>query len=60
VPTSCFQAQAWCIATDIDFTETYVAGSDACVKRVVDDPGLEAFQVPLEARVDIDGDVINR
>lgn len=51
--------RAWCVAAEIDLTETYLAGSEACIKRVVADPDLEAFQIALEARVDIDGDLIN-
>jgi hypothetical protein len=51
---------AWCVATDIDLSETYVAASEACVNQVVADPGLEAHPVPLDGRVDVDGDVINR
>jgi len=30
-----------------------------CIKRVVADSDLEAFQITLEARVDIDSDLIN-
>jgi hypothetical protein len=52
--------RVWCVATDIDSSETYVAGSEACINRVVSDPGLEAFATTPEARIDVDGDVINR
>jgi len=52
--------RAWCVATDIDLSETYLAATEGCAKRVVADPGLEAYAVPLEARIDVDGDVINR
>lgn len=52
--------RAWCVATDIDLTETYIGGGQACINRVIADPDLEAFQVSLEARVDVDGDVINQ
>lgn len=51
--------RAWCVATEIDLSETYLAASAACVKQVVIDPGLEAYEVPLEGRVDVDGDVVN-
>jgi hypothetical protein len=51
---------AWCVASDIDLSETYLAASQACVTQVINDPGLEAYPVPLEGRVDVDGDVINR
>ena len=46
-------------ATDIDLSETYLAASEACVQRVIADPGLEAFAITPEARIDVDGDVIN-
>ncbi len=39
---------------------TYLAASKACVTQVTRDPGLEAYPVPLEGRVDVDGDLINR
>jgi len=51
--------RAWCVATDIDLSETYLAASEACVQRVIADPGLEAFAITPEARIDVDGDVIN-
>jgi hypothetical protein len=51
--------RAWCVATDIDLTETYLAASRACVERVTADPDLEAYAVPLEGRVDADGDLVN-
>src|SRR5437879_1633436 len=54
------QTRTWCVATDIDLYETYIAGSEACIQRVVEDSDLEAFRVKLEDRVDIDGDLINR
>ena len=52
--------RAWCVATDIDLSETYLAATTACVKRVIADPDLEAYAVPLDARIDVDGDVVNR
>jgi hypothetical protein len=51
--------RAWCVATDIDLSETYLAGSEACIQQVVADADLEAFRVPIEARIDIDGDRLN-
>ena len=51
---------AWCVATEIDLSETYLAASEACVKQVLADPELEAYRVPLQGRVDVDGDLINR
>jgi len=52
--------RAWCVATDIDLTETYLAASKACIEGVIADPGLEAYAEPLDGRIDVDGDVINR
>ena len=52
--------RAWCVATDIDLSETYLAASEGCVKQVIADPGLEVFATTPEARIDVDGDVINR
>jgi len=51
---------AWCVATEIDLSETYLAASEACVTQVLADPELEAYRVPLHGRVDVDADVINR
>jgi hypothetical protein len=52
--------QTWCVASEIDLPETYVGGTAECIARVLADPTLEAFPTSLEARADIDGDVINR
>jgi hypothetical protein len=35
--------RAWCVATEIDFTWTYVGGSAACIEQVLSDPELEAL-----------------
>jgi hypothetical protein len=50
---------AWCVATEIDLSETYVAAAEGCANQVVADPGLEAHLVPIDGRVDVDGDVVN-
>jgi hypothetical protein len=49
----------WCVASEIDFCDTYVAASEPCVEQITTDPNLEAFPTTLEARVDADGDTIN-
>lgn len=36
---------AWLVASEIDFDSTVVGGSRALIQRIVDDPGLEAFEV---------------
>jgi hypothetical protein len=51
--------EAWCVATDIDLSDTYIGGSDECIDRVLADGKIEAFRTTLDARVDIDGDTIN-
>jgi hypothetical protein len=53
------QDQAWCVATEVDANATLVGGSASCIERIVSDPQLEAFEVPVEARIDYDGDLIN-
>jgi len=35
--------RAWCVATEIDFTWTYVGGSRECIQQILDDPALEAL-----------------
>jgi hypothetical protein len=35
--------KAWCIATEIDFTWSYVGGSVTCIQQVLNDPELEAW-----------------
>jgi hypothetical protein len=52
--------RAWCVGTDIDLVDTYVAGSEAAADAIVSDPGFEAFRTGPTARVDINGDTINK
>ena len=52
--------QAWCVASEVDLAETYVGGSEACIDRIVSDDVLEALRTTPDARVDIEGDRINR
>ena len=51
--------RAWCVATDIDFNNTFVGGSAACIERVLAHPELEALPIAIDARVDAFGDTIN-
>ncbi len=51
---------AWCVATEIDLPSTYVGGSDAYIARLEADGQLETLRTSLEARVDIEGDTLNR
>ena len=50
---------AWCCATEIDFFETIVGGSAACVDEILACPELETFQVSPDSRVDFFSDTIN-
>jgi len=49
----------WCVATEIDFRSTYVGGSAACIKAILNHPVLESFLVNPEDRVDFGSDTIN-
>ena len=51
--------RAWCVATEIDDSETYVGGSAACIERVLACPELEALPIAIDARIDHYGDTIN-
>ena len=51
--------KSWFVATEIDFTTTFVGGSAACIERVLAHPGLEALPIAIEARVDAYGDTVN-
>jgi hypothetical protein len=35
--------RAWCVATEIDYAWTYVAGTEGCVQDIVAHPDLEAI-----------------
>ena len=51
--------RAWCAATEIDFIETIIGGSAACIRRILDCPELEALPVPLDGLLEFDGDALN-
>ena len=51
--------RAWCVATGIDFAETLVGGSVACIANIIGNPSLEALPITLEARMDYRADTIN-
>ena len=50
---------AWCVATDIDLCDTYVGGSQKCIKAILTNPHLEALPTSLDARLDLGADTIN-
>ena len=51
--------RAWCVATDIDLYDTYLGGSDECMKAILNHPILEALPATLDARISLDADIIN-
>jgi hypothetical protein len=51
--------RAWCVATDIDLTTTYVGGSAACIAELAATPGLEVHPAAPGDRVDHDADRLN-
>ena len=50
---------SWCVATDIDFDSTLVAGSVELIAAVLAHPGLEAWPVTAEDLLTFDADLIN-
>lgn len=51
--------RAWCIATEIDFAWTYLAGDSALVETLTSDPGLEALPAQIGHAVTYAADRIN-
>ena len=51
--------RAWCVATDIDLFDSYVGGTEDCIKAILNNPALEALPTTPDARVDLHADEIN-
>jgi hypothetical protein len=51
--------RSWCVATEIDFDSTLVAGSSELVGAIVDAPELDSWPVQPDNSLAIDGDHIN-
>lgn len=51
--------RAWCVATEIDFAWTYVAGDSALVDSLTGDPDLEALPVQIGHAITYEADRIN-
>lgn len=51
--------RAWCVATDIDLSSTYVGGTRECISALLRDGQLEAFPSRVEDRLDLAADQIN-
>ena len=51
--------RAWCVATEIDLSWTYLGGSEECVKAVLADQEIEALATEAGHRITADSDHIN-
>lgn len=51
--------RAWCVATEIDFNTTYVAGTQGLVDALLACEALEIYQVEPTDGVAYDGDTVN-
>ncbi|MPZ00579.1 MAG: hypothetical protein GEU97_21910 [Actinophytocola sp.] len=51
--------RTWCVATEIDFDSTLVAGSTSLIDDVLTDPALEAWPVHPGDSLTHDGDTLN-
>ena len=40
--------RAWCVATEVDYSWTYVAGTVSCIEELLNDPTLEAIPTTPE------------
>ncbi|MFL6141792.1 MAG: hypothetical protein ACJ72N_07985 [Labedaea sp.] len=52
--------RAWCVATEIDLTSTYVGGGIEAIGAILADPRLEALPAHADHPITWDSDVINR
>ena len=52
--------QAWFVATDVDQESTYVGGTEALIKALMADPGLEVWPAFSSDPITAGSDVINR
>ena len=53
------QDRAWCVASDVDLTSTFVGGTEECIAHLVGHLDLEALPIGLDVRIDVEGDTIN-
>jgi hypothetical protein len=53
------QDHAWCVATEIDFDSTLVAGTDSLISEITTHQQLEAFAVDQTDNLTHEGDKIN-
>jgi hypothetical protein len=55
----CPEDRAWCVATEIDFNTTYLAGTQSLVDALLGCEELEVYQVEPTDGVACDGDALN-
>ncbi len=53
------QDRSWCLATEIDFDSTLVAGSQDLVETILAAPGLEAWPVQEADDLTASADLLN-
>ncbi|MCH7669707.1 MAG: hypothetical protein IIC71_11005 [Acidobacteria bacterium] len=51
--------RAWSVATEIDFSWTYIGGSVSLIQAVLGAPGLESLPAKISDGITIDSDHIN-
>lgn len=51
--------RAWCVATEIDFDSTLVAGSQQLINQLRQTDGLETWPIQPDASLQIDADRVN-
>ena len=51
--------RAWVLVSEIDYDSTVVAGSAQLVRALLDDPRLEAAEIPADADLSWGGDGVN-
>ena len=51
--------QVWCVATEIDFSWTYVGGSGACIRALIEAQELETIPTRIDNAIGYEADDIN-
>jgi hypothetical protein len=51
--------RSWCLATEVDFDSTLVGGSVELAEALLAAPALEAWPVPPDGDLTVDGDLVN-
>jgi hypothetical protein len=52
--------RAWCVATGVDLSSTYLGGGRPCIEAVAAEPGLEVWPVDRDQSLTSDSDTVNR